>query len=133
MWGWPLTCESEIEGASPDEANPPAQVGETRPETDMDQPEISLRTLLERVESEIETANGHTVRRCRDGIGNDWVVDGAARTVSRSDFAAECHLAARQFGGRERARNFGPRVISAQQAVARAVATLRPGTPRAHA
>ena len=64
----------------------------------MNKPSISLATLLERVESEIETANGRTVRLCRDPNGNYWVVDGAERVMSLQRHSPrECNVAAREF------------------------------------
>ena len=67
----------------------------------MNKAEISLTTLLERLESEFETADGRTVRLCRDASGNYWVVDGAERVVPLSAFAADCGAAARQLRARE--------------------------------
>ena len=54
----------------------------------MNKPDISLTTLLERIESEAQIADGRTVRLCRDESGNYWVVDGAERVVSLREFAA---------------------------------------------
>ncbi len=99
----------------------------------MTTPSLSLTTLLERMESETETADGRTVRLCRDTNGNYWVVDSAERVVTLNEFAAECRSAAREFCARERAIEFRRLVMSVKQAVARAVAALRPGTPTAHA
>lgn len=99
----------------------------------MNTPAISLTTLLERLESETRTADGRTVRLCRDPNGNYWVVDGAERVVSLNAFATECRSAAREFCARERAETFRRLVVSVKQAVARAATAFRPGTPAAQA
>jgi hypothetical protein len=99
----------------------------------MNTPAISLTTLLERMESEIETADGRTVRLCRDLGGGYWVVDGTERIVSLNEFASECGSMARQLCAHERAKMFRQFVVSVKQAVARAATAFRPGTPAAHA
>lgn len=100
----------------------------------MNKPDISLTTLLERLESETETADGRTVRLCRDPSGNYWVVDGAERVVPLEEFATECHAGARQFAARERAEAFRRIVIGVKEAFARvAKAFQRPGAKTAHA
>ena len=100
----------------------------------MNKPTITLTKLLERVESEIETANGRTFRLCRDPNGNYWVVDGAERVVSLSDFAAECNIAAREFCAQARAEMFRRVVARAKEAFTRVVKGLqRPGAKTAQA
>jgi hypothetical protein len=100
----------------------------------MNKPSVSLTTLLERIESEIETADGRTVRLCRDASGNYWVVDGAERVVSLREFAGECRVAAREFAAREHAETFRRVATSMKQAFARVVKALqRPGAKTAHA
>jgi hypothetical protein len=99
----------------------------------MNTPAISLTTLLERMESEIETADGRTVQVCRDANGNRWVVDGTERIVSLNEFASECGSMARQLCAHERAKMFRHLVVLVKQAVARAATARRPGTPAAHA
>jgi hypothetical protein len=47
---------------------------------------ISLQGLLQRVESEHETADGRIVRLCRDPGGNVWAIDGAERIVRLAEF-----------------------------------------------
>jgi hypothetical protein len=93
----------------------------------------SVQALLERLESEINTADGRTVQVCRDANGNYWVVDGAERIVSLSEFASDCGCAARQLCERERAEMFRQLVASVKQAVARAATMFRPGTRTVHA
>jgi hypothetical protein len=102
-------------------------------ETNMSKTEISLITLLERLESEFETADGRTVRLCRDPNGNYWAVDGAERVVSLNEFAGECRSVARAFCARERAQMFGRFVGSVKQAVARAAKAWRSDAKPAHA
>ena len=43
----------------------------------MNKPGTSVTALLERLESEFETADGRTARLCRDARGNYWVIEGA--------------------------------------------------------
>ena len=99
----------------------------------MTNPSISLTSLLERAESEINTADGRTVQLCRDTNGNYWVVDGAKRVVSLSEFASDCGSGARQLCERERAKAFREFAVSVKRAFARAATAFRPGTPAAHA
>jgi hypothetical protein len=94
---------------------------------------ISLTSLLERLESEINTADGRTVRLCRDASGSYWVVDGAERVVSLSEFAADCAPAARQLCERERAKALREFAVSVKRAFARIATAFRPGTPAVHA
>jgi hypothetical protein len=94
---------------------------------------MSVQSLLTRLESEIETADGRTVQVCRDAKGNYWVVDGAERIVSLSEFASDCGSKARQLCERERGKMFRQIAGSVKQAVARAAMALRPGTPAVHA
>jgi hypothetical protein len=100
----------------------------------MNKPEISLTTLLERLESEFETAGGRTVRLCRDASGNYWVVDGAERVMSLSTFAAECNVVARGFCAQARAESFRRMAARAKEVfagVAKALQQVR--TKTAHA
>jgi hypothetical protein len=100
----------------------------------MNKPNTSLTALLERIESEVQTADGRTVRLCRDPNGNYWVIDGAERIVSLSEFAAQCHIAAREFCARERAETFRRLAASVKEAFVRVVNGLkRPGAKAAHA
>jgi hypothetical protein len=100
----------------------------------MNKHSTSLATLLERMESEIETANGRTVRLCRDPNGNYWVVDGAERVVSLGEFAAECHIAAREFCAQARAELFRRSITRAKEAFVRIVKGVqKPGAKTAHA
>jgi hypothetical protein len=100
----------------------------------MNKPRMSLTTLLERIESEIQTEDGRTVRLCRDASGNYWVVDGAERVVSLSEFAAESHIAAREFCARERAEALRRIATRMKEAFARVAKGLqRPGAKTARA
>jgi hypothetical protein len=100
----------------------------------MNKPDTSLTTLLERIESEAQIADGRTVRLCRDASGNYWVVDGAERVVSLREFAGECRIAAREFAARERAETFRRLATSMKEAFARVVKGLqRPRAKTAHA
>jgi alkylation response protein AidB-like acyl-CoA dehydrogenase len=100
----------------------------------MNKPAISVTTLLERAEYEIETANGRTARVCRDERGDFWVVDGAERVVSLYDFADECQVAARMIRSQEvRAAGRGI-ATGVKEAFARIAKGLqRPGAKAAHA
>ena len=82
----------------------------------MNKPTTTLAMLLEQVESEITTANGRTVRLCRDPRGNYWVVDDAERVMSLSAFVAECNDAAREFAAQARAEAFRQFVAGAREA-----------------
>lgn len=99
----------------------------------MTNPGISLASLLERLESELQTADGRSVKVCRDANGNYWVVDGAERVVSLSEFAFDCAPAARQLCERGRAQAMREIAASVKRAVARAVQALRPYAKPAHA
>jgi hypothetical protein len=100
----------------------------------MNKPDISLTTLLERIESEAQIADGRTVRLCRDASGNYWVVDGAERVVSLREFAAECHVAGRAFAARERAETFRRIAAGMRKAFAHVVEGVqRPDAKTAHA
>ena len=100
----------------------------------MNQPTTSLAMLLKQVESEIETANGRTVRLCRDPNGNYWVVEGAERVMPLSTFAAECNVAAREFCAQARAESFRRLAARAKEALARIVKGLqKPGAKTANA
>lgn len=94
---------------------------------------ISLTTLLERMESQIETADGRTVRLCRDARGNFWVVDDAERAVPLSEFASDLAPAARLLGARERAKAMRALEASVKGAIARAMRALRFVPKPAHA
>jgi hypothetical protein len=96
-------------------------------------PTLSVQALLTRLESEINTADGRTVQVCRDANGNYWVVDGAERVVSLSEFASDCAPAARQLCERERAQAMREIAASVKRAVARAAQALRPYAKPAHA
>ena len=98
----------------------------------MNKQSISLATLLERIESELETANG-TVRLCRDVNGSYWVVDGAERVMSLREFAGQCNIAAREFCAQQRAETFRRFVASAREALARIAKGLRPAAKTARA
>lgn len=94
---------------------------------------ISVSALLQRFESELQTADGRAVKVCRDAYGNFWVVDCAERIVSLSEFASDCTPAARQLCERERSKAFREFAGWVKEAVARAVRSLRPGGKPAHA
>jgi len=97
----------------------------------MNKPDISVTTLLERLEGELQTANGRTARVCRDPNGNYWVVDDAERVVPLSEFASECAVAARAFGARARAEEMRRLVTAVKEAVARVAKSLRARPARA--
>ena len=100
----------------------------------MNKPGISVTALLERLESEFETADGRTARLCRDAQGNYWVIDGAERVVSLREFAGECQVAARKICAVERAaamRRIAKWVKDASTRVAKRVQRL--GAKTAHA
>lgn len=99
----------------------------------MNQTSISVSALLERFESELQTADGRTVKVCRDAYGNFWVVDGAERVVSVSEFASDCSGEARKLCERERAKAFREFAVWVRQGVACAARALRPGGKPAHA
>ena len=100
----------------------------------MNKQSISVTTLLERIESEAQIADGRTLRLCRDASGNYWVVDGAERVVSLREFAGECRIAAREFCARERAEALRRIATGMKEAFARVAKRLqRPGAKAAHA
>ncbi len=68
----------------------------------MNKPNNSLTTLLEQLESEWETADGRTVRLCRDARGGYWVIDAAERIVPLAEFADDYHARSRSAVARER-------------------------------
>jgi hypothetical protein len=79
---------------------------------------ISLSTLLERILSECELADGRTVRLCRDANGGYWVVDGAERIMSLREFDAPGNVAAREFRDLARAESLGRLMSRAKEALA---------------
>jgi hypothetical protein len=85
----------------------------------------SLSALLERFEYEAETADGRTVRVCRDSAGDFWVVDGSERIVSLHDYAAECHSAAWMVGARGRAETVSRIAARTKEALARVANSLQ--------
>ena len=85
----------------------------------MNRPGISVSTLLERIVSESEIADGRTVRLCRDANGNYWVVDGAERVVSLREFVVQCNVAPREFCAHARAETVGRIAAAAKEAFAR--------------
>lgn len=100
----------------------------------MNKPAISVTTLLERAEYEIETASGRTAWVCRDERGDFWVVDGAERVVSLYDFADACQVAAREVCALERGESFRRIAAGAKNAFARLAGVLqRAGAKTAHA
>jgi len=100
----------------------------------MNKPAISVTTLLERAEYEIETASGSTARVYRDERGDFWVVDGAERVMPLGDFAYECRIAARARFAQERVAVARAIATSMKDALARVVKALRrSGAKPAHA
>lgn len=93
----------------------------------------SITALIERLESEFQTADGRTLRVCRDANGNFWAIDDAERVMSLSEFASDVAPHARQLCERERAQAMRELVTSVKQAVVRAVQALRPRPEPAHA
>lgn len=87
----------------------------------------SIAALLERFESELQTADGRTVKVCRDERGNFWTIDDAERVVPLSEFASDCGPAARQLCERERAQAMREVAVWVKQAVRHAVRALRWG------
>jgi hypothetical protein len=99
----------------------------------MTKPTLSLTTLLERTEGELQTADGRTVRVCRGPSGDYWVVDRAERVVPLHEFAAECSLAAHEYCARARAEEMRRLATRAREMIVR-FARHRPWTgARAHA
>jgi len=64
----------------------------------------SIESLLQRLESEMQTGDGRMARVCRDESGNYWVIDEAERIASLSEFGSDCSVSARQLCERERAQ-----------------------------
>jgi len=95
--------------------------------------QTSISALLQRFESEFQTADGRTVQVCRDSNGSYWVVDGAERVVSLSEFASDGALAARQLCKRERAKALREFAVAVKRAFARVATAFRPGPPAVHA
>ncbi|MFO1363070.1 MAG: hypothetical protein U1F45_11425 [Burkholderiales bacterium] len=93
----------------------------------------SVPILLERIESELQTADGRNVRICRDAQGDFWVVDAAARIIALGDFAADCARVARRSRARARAQAMREIVGSVKRAFARAVRAFRTDSKPAHA
>lgn len=91
----------------------------------MNKPDTSLSALLERLESEWETADGRTVRVCRDASGGHWVIDDAERIVSLAEFADEYHARSRSLIARERAAAMREIVNGVKTAFARLVSRLQ--------
>jgi hypothetical protein len=91
----------------------------------MNKPAISVPTLLERLESEAQIANGQTVRLCRDPNGNYWVIDGTERVVSLREFAGECNIAAREFCAVRRAEALRRLATATREAFARIAKSLQ--------
>jgi hypothetical protein len=91
----------------------------------MTKPTISLTTLLERFEGEVQTADGRSARVCRDRNGAYWVVDGGERVILLGQFAAECHLAAQECCAAARAEEVRRLANLAKGAVVRLARNLR--------
>lgn len=87
----------------------------------MTQPVISLATLLERIEGELQTADGRTARVCRDPHGYYWVVDRTERVMPLREFAAECGLAARAYCAQARAEEMRRLASRAKEMIVRLV------------
>jgi hypothetical protein len=94
---------------------------------------MSARALLERLESELQTADGRTVKVCRDANGNFWVIDAAERVMPLSEFASDIAPHARGFCERERTQAMREIAASVKRAVARAMQSFRPAPKPAHA
>lgn len=93
----------------------------------------SISALVESFESEFRTADGRTIKVCRDANGNFWVVDDAERVMTLSEFASDVAPHARQLCERERAQAMRDVASSVKRAVVRAVQALRPHPQPAHA
>jgi hypothetical protein len=93
---------------------------------------MSAQALLERLESELQTADGRTVKVCRDANGNFWMVDDAERVVSLSEFASDIAPQARRLCERERTQAMREIAASVKRAVARVMETFRPTPKPAH-
>jgi hypothetical protein len=94
---------------------------------------MSAQALLERLESELQTADGRTVKVCRDANGNFWVIDAAERVMSVSEFASDMAPQARRLCERERTQAMREIAASMKRAVARVVQSFRPAPKPAHA
>lgn len=92
-----------------------------------------ISALIEGFESEFRTADGRTIKVCRDANGNFWVVDDAERVMSLNEFASDLAPHARALCERERAQAMREVVASVKRAVVRAVQALRPHVVPAHA
>jgi hypothetical protein len=92
-----------------------------------------ISALIESLESEFQTADGRTIKVCRDASGNFWAVDDAERVMSLSEFASDLAPQARRLCERERAQAMRELVASVKQAVVLAVQALRPRSKPAHA
>jgi hypothetical protein len=92
-----------------------------------------IAALIERFDSELQTADGRTIKVCRDANGNFWVIDDAERVMSLNEFASDLAPQARQLCERERAQAMRELVTSVRRAVVRAVRALRPHPQPAHA
>ena len=86
----------------------------------MKPPTISLTALLARIEGELPTPYGGTVRVCRDASGKYWVVDRAERVVPFCEFAAGYGAEARVYRDRMRAEALLRRAGVVARAFARA-------------
>jgi hypothetical protein len=93
----------------------------------------SVQALLERIESELQTADGRNAKVCRDANGNFWVVDAAERVVPLNEFASDCASMARQSCERERAQAMREIVTGAKHAFGRAVRLFQPSAKPVHA
>lgn len=91
----------------------------------MKPPTISLTALLERIEGELPTPDGRTVRVCRDTSGKYWVVDCGERVVPFCEFAAGCGAEARVCRDRARAEALLRRARVVARAFARAPERLQ--------
>jgi hypothetical protein len=91
----------------------------------MTKPTSTLTDLLERIECELQTPDGRTVRVCRDASGKEWVVDRAERIVPLSEFAAGCGAAAQEYRQRARAEEMRRLAGVLQEACARVAQRLR--------
>jgi hypothetical protein len=93
----------------------------------------SIAALLERFEYELQTADGRTIRVCRDANGNLWVIDDVERVEPLREFASDCGPAARQLCERERAQAMRELAAWVKQAILRAARTFRSNAPPAYA
>jgi hypothetical protein len=91
----------------------------------MKRPATSLSTLLERIVSECELADGRTVRLCRDANGGYWVVDRAERILPLREFDAPGDVTAAEFRALARAETAGRVAARAREAFARVTQSIR--------